>query len=53
VDLNGLGLWTVRNKEFIQNFDMKTTLKMVTWKTDMECEDEIKADIWEVSYDGM
>jgi hypothetical protein len=51
VGLNGLCLWTARNKEL--KFDRETTLKMVTWKTDKECEDEIKADIEEVSYDGM
>jgi hypothetical protein len=32
---------------------METNFKMVTWKTDKEYEDEIKADIGEVGYDRM
>jgi hypothetical protein len=51
MDLNGLGLWKARNKEFIQNFDSETTLKMVTWKTDKEC--EIKVAITEVTYERL
>jgi hypothetical protein len=52
MDCSGLGFLTARNKEFIQNVDMKTTLKIVAWKTRKEYEDSIEVDTGEIAYDG-